>query len=142
LFGARAAQPAPSVGFFGAAGILGFLLIIFWLAVLIPSIAVQTRRLHDTDRSGWWLGAFYLLYAVYFAMLFLGIGPMLKGVTPGTQPDPQIVFGGMFVAIMIFGTLMFFYMVALVVLYCLPGTKGENRYGEDPYGADVEEVFA
>lgn len=25
------------------------------LALLIPSIAVAIRRLHDTDRSGWWL---------------------------------------------------------------------------------------
>ncbi len=25
------------------------------LAVLIPSIAVSVRRLHDTDRTGWWL---------------------------------------------------------------------------------------
>jgi uncharacterized membrane protein YhaH (DUF805 family) len=28
---------------------------IFLLAILIPSIAVTFRRLHDTDRSGWWL---------------------------------------------------------------------------------------
>ena len=27
---------------------------VFALATLIPSIAVATRRLHDTDRSGWW----------------------------------------------------------------------------------------
>ena len=27
---------------------------IFSLATLIPSIAVTTRRLHDTNRSGWW----------------------------------------------------------------------------------------
>jgi uncharacterized membrane protein YhaH (DUF805 family) len=25
------------------------------LAVLLPGIAVSIRRLHDTDRSGWWL---------------------------------------------------------------------------------------
>lgn len=25
------------------------------LAVLLPSLAVGARRLHDTDRSGWWL---------------------------------------------------------------------------------------
>jgi uncharacterized membrane protein YhaH (DUF805 family) len=25
------------------------------LAILIPNIAVSVRRLHDTDRSGWWL---------------------------------------------------------------------------------------
>jgi uncharacterized membrane protein YhaH (DUF805 family) len=28
---------------------------IYSLAVLIPSIAVSIRRLHDTNRSGWWL---------------------------------------------------------------------------------------
>ncbi|BCS51340.1 DUF805 domain-containing protein [Aeromonas jandaei] len=28
---------------------------IYSLAVLIPSLAVAVRRLHDTDRSGWWL---------------------------------------------------------------------------------------
>ena len=28
--------------------------IVFSLATLLPSIAVATRRLHDTDRSGWW----------------------------------------------------------------------------------------
>ncbi|MFZ7305062.1 DUF805 domain-containing protein [Avibacterium avium] len=33
---------------FGFTGIYG-------LATLIPSLAVRVRRLHDTDRSGWWL---------------------------------------------------------------------------------------
>jgi uncharacterized membrane protein YhaH (DUF805 family) len=28
---------------------------IYSLGVLIPSLAVAVRRLHDTDRSGWWL---------------------------------------------------------------------------------------
>ncbi len=32
-------------------GVLG---VIYNLAVLIPSIAVAIRRMHDTDRSGWW----------------------------------------------------------------------------------------
>ena len=27
---------------------------LFYLATLLPSIAAATRRLHDTDRSGWW----------------------------------------------------------------------------------------
>jgi uncharacterized membrane protein YhaH (DUF805 family) len=27
---------------------------IYSLAVLVPSLAVGCRRLHDTDRSGWW----------------------------------------------------------------------------------------
>jgi uncharacterized membrane protein YhaH (DUF805 family) len=28
---------------------------LFWLATVIPDLAVYVRRLHDTDRSGWWL---------------------------------------------------------------------------------------
>ena len=35
---------------------------IFSLAVLLPSIAVGVRRLHDLDRTGWW----YLLILVPF----------------------------------------------------------------------------
>jgi uncharacterized membrane protein YhaH (DUF805 family) len=31
------------------------LYVIYALAVLIPGIAVGIRRLHDTDKSGWWL---------------------------------------------------------------------------------------
>lgn len=30
------------------------LALVFNLAILLPSIAVYARRLHDTDRSGWW----------------------------------------------------------------------------------------
>ncbi|OCG18375.1 MULTISPECIES: DUF805 domain-containing protein [unclassified Gilliamella] len=28
---------------------------IIWLAMLLPYLSVTVRRLHDTDRSGWWL---------------------------------------------------------------------------------------
>ena len=46
------------------------LLFIFSLALLIPSIAVAVRRLHDVGRSAWWLlitfvpilGTLYFLY--------------------------------------------------------------------------------
>ncbi|MEZ5607553.1 MAG: DUF805 domain-containing protein [Burkholderiaceae bacterium] len=33
----------------------GLLAGIFVLATLLPSLAVGARRLHDTNRSGWWL---------------------------------------------------------------------------------------
>lgn len=34
---------------------VGILRPIYALAVLVPSIAVAVRRLHDTNRSGWWI---------------------------------------------------------------------------------------
>jgi uncharacterized membrane protein YhaH (DUF805 family) len=33
----------------------GLLTALFWLAALIPGLAVTVRRLHDSGKSGWWL---------------------------------------------------------------------------------------
>lgn len=33
----------------------GILTLLFQLIVLVPSIAVGIRRMHDTDHRGWWL---------------------------------------------------------------------------------------
>ena len=35
-------------------GIFGFLSVIYSLAVIVPSICLGIRRLHDTGKSGWW----------------------------------------------------------------------------------------
>ena len=37
----------------GAIG-LGFIAMLYSLGLLVPSIAITARRLHDTGRSGWW----------------------------------------------------------------------------------------
>ena len=34
---------------------MGLLSGLYYLGVLVPSVAVTVRRLHDTSRSGWWL---------------------------------------------------------------------------------------
>jgi uncharacterized membrane protein YhaH (DUF805 family) len=39
-------DPSTGVGLFSG---------LFTLATLVPSLAVGARRLHDTNRSGWWL---------------------------------------------------------------------------------------
>jgi uncharacterized membrane protein YhaH (DUF805 family) len=33
---------------------------LFCLVTLVPNIAIYVRRLHDTDRSGWWLLLFFV----------------------------------------------------------------------------------
>jgi uncharacterized membrane protein YhaH (DUF805 family) len=58
---------------------IGLLSGLYSLAVLIPSLAVTVRRLHDTDRSGWWLliGLVPLLGAIMLLVF------MLLDSTPG-----------------------------------------------------------
>ena len=63
----------------GLAGSAGVLASIYGLAVMIPGIAVSVRRLHDTNRSGWWL--------------FIGLIPLLGAIVllvfmvQDSQPD-------------------------------------------------------
>jgi len=44
-----------ALGFLDVETGFGILSGVYSLAVLIPSIAVTARRLHDTGHSGWWL---------------------------------------------------------------------------------------
>ena len=57
------------------------------LALLVPNLAMTVRRLHDTDRSGWWVLISFL--------------PLIGGLI-------------------------------LFVFELLPGTPGENRFGNQP----------
>jgi uncharacterized membrane protein YhaH (DUF805 family) len=44
-----------TIGFFSAKFGVGLLSGLFTLSVLVPSLAVAVRRLHDTGRSAWWI---------------------------------------------------------------------------------------
>ena len=72
-------------GLAGGPGVLGS---IYGLAVLIPGIAVSARRLHDTDRSGWWLliGLIPLIGAIVLLVF------MVQDSQPGENqygPNPK-----------------------------------------------------
>lgn len=51
---------------------IGLLTALYTLAVLIPGLAVQVRRLHDTNHSGWWLfiGLLPLVGAIVLLVFF------------------------------------------------------------------------
>ncbi|MBB5189897.1 uncharacterized membrane protein YhaH (DUF805 family) [Silvimonas terrae] len=69
-------------------GILGTL---YGLAVLIPSMAVAIRRLHDGDHAGWWL--FMALLPIVGSIVLLVF--MLQQSTPGPNrfgPSPRLDF--------------------------------------------------
>lgn len=47
-------DPAGAIAAGGAMLLLVLVFGIYWLGTLIPYYAVTVRRLHDTNRSGWW----------------------------------------------------------------------------------------
>ena len=82
----------------GPLSMVGTGLLVLWgLVSIVPSLAVQVRRFHDQDKSGW--------------MVLIGLIPYLGGLI-------------------------------VLVFMCLEGTRGPNRFGEDPKGAGTSDVFA
>ena len=59
-------------------GVFGF---IYSLLVLLPSLAVATRRLHDTGRTGWWLFIGLIPIIGFFVLIYFFVQP--------SQPDPN-----------------------------------------------------
>ena len=55
---------------------------LFYIAVLIPNIAVGIRRLHDIGRSGWWLLLSLIPVLGWIALLILMVQPGRTQVTP------------------------------------------------------------
>ncbi|WP_017461830.1 DUF805 domain-containing protein [Dyella ginsengisoli] len=76
------------VGVIGAIIHLRMLGSLYSLAVLLPGIAVTVRRLHDTDRSGWWIliGLIPLIGTIWLLVLMV-----LEGTQGSNQygPDPK-----------------------------------------------------
>ena len=115
-----------------ASAIFGLLDLLF-LGLVVPMIAVAVRRMHDTDRSGWWVVAPIVPYLVGFALIL----PRLFQ-SDGNPPD----FGSLGPGIVFF-FIGFVLALTVFIFSVLPGTQGPNRYGPDPYDEDnLEEVFA
>lgn len=67
---------------------MGLLSSLFVLAVLLPSLAVLVRRLHDTGRSGWWILIAFVPFVGGIVLLVF----TLMDSQPGTNqygPNPK-----------------------------------------------------
>lgn len=83
------------------------LVALYTLAILLPSIGVGVRRLHDTGRSGWWL----ILACVGPAIRLISFGPMVVTISKVVGLGCGLV---------------------LFIFYCIDSDRGENKYGPKP----------
>lgn len=109
-------------------GLLGGLLDLFFL---LPNLAIAVRRLHDRNISGWW-------YAGAFITLLLLIGmavPVFIRIDENHMqglPPMEGVPSASFLVMGVLGLINLIYGLTLFILFCLPGTRGANRFGPDP----------
>jgi uncharacterized membrane protein YhaH (DUF805 family) len=100
--------------FSGAEGTT-IVLVVLLVALFIPMIwiglAVAVKRLHDCNRSGWWVVFFYIVPGI-----LQSIGDQLEGVAAYVFYLPALAI----------------WIWSLVQLGFLRGTDGPNQYGPDP----------
>jgi uncharacterized membrane protein YhaH (DUF805 family) len=76
-------------------GGVGLLFVLWWLATLLPNIAVCIRRLHDRDMSGWWYLGVIIASMIPFVGFIAAIAFLVIMFLPGTPgpnrfgPDPK-----------------------------------------------------
>jgi len=106
---------------FTAAGIAAPLFILMVIVVLIPwllwGLSFTTERLHDRDKSAWWLVVFYLVPGA--------LGHLAKAAWFGRAAGTVLHYALALAAFVL--TIWGF-----VEIGCLRGTAGPNTYGPDP----------
>jgi uncharacterized membrane protein YhaH (DUF805 family) len=100
------------LSFAGAALLIWLIALILLVAGAWSSLAVGVKRLHDRDKSGWWILLFWF-------------APSILGSWPTAAPD----LGSGFILALAAGAIGIW---AIVELGCLRGTPGPNQYGPDP----------
>ena len=131
---ALSGDPTQAMAVGGVVVVIYLLNLLLMLAFFIPNLAVTVRRLHDTDRSGWWIMLFWGPYLMMILSLFV------VGAGTVSQNQGGAMAGGLLyllstLALLVGG-------IVLLVFMFLEGTRGPNKYGPDPKGANTGQVFA
>ena len=109
---------------------------------LWPQFAVQIKRYHDIGMTGWLTLAFLVLTLGALFVIFrpvFGLPPAeIEALQALSQTDPE-AFAETIAENYItpqtgpaFLLLAFVFVAQFILLYCLPGRTGDNKYGPDP----------
>ena len=105
----------------------GPLTLLFRLATIVPSLAVSVRRLHDTNRSGWWILVPLIPECLTIAMAITTAGAVVAGAGIGAAVGGSILTGFL-------GLITLAGAIVLIVFCAMPSEPGDNQYGPNPYG--------
>ena len=110
---------------------LGYQLINFlmFMTMMVSGISVGIRRLHDRNKSAWWLLLFYLLPSALF------VHSVVLAASTGETTIATIrqgVISGSGVALVLGLCAAAVWLWALIELGGRRGTPGPNRFGPDP----------
>lgn len=108
--------------------LLGLSIIPVWAACVVAAMANGVRRLHDRNKSAWWLLVFYVVPSI--------LGIPIRLAEDGSS-DGFLAFAALLALIG-----LPFSIWGLVEMGFLKGSSGPNKFGEDPLGTALEPALA
>jgi uncharacterized membrane protein YhaH (DUF805 family) len=102
----------------------------FQIVGIWASLGLYIKRLHDRDKSGWWLLLFYGAPFGLMLATFYWFGMFALMSNPNMPPDPNQIAAGPIIIATLAG--MGIALWGFVEIACLRGTEGPNRFGPDP----------
>ena len=108
------------IGSFNADLGVGLLGGVYSLVVVIPTFAVLIRRLHDTDRSGWWLFIQLIPFIGGLVLLIFTVldsQPVDNQYGPNPKPGNE---GGSDVAVIAAAIIVFIIVIGILAAIALP----------------------
>ncbi len=99
-----------------------------FLIFLLPLCGAVVRRLHDTNRSGFWALPSAILLIFGFAASWFVFNGFLRN---GGDDIPPLFF------LLFFNNFAYIATLVMLIVFCVQdGTAGRNRFGLDPQGRD------
>lgn len=102
------------------------------LALLLPSLAVTARRLHDTGRTGWWMLLPAVLLLVTVMVAFAGFLAMVVVTFNAGTAESGAATSLFLVVLVVLGLLTIAAFITLLVFLCQDSRSGPNKYGPSP----------
>jgi uncharacterized membrane protein YhaH (DUF805 family) len=97
------------------------------LALLVPTLAVTARRLHDTGRTGWWMLLPAIPLVATIVVAIAAVFSVLFSSDAGGNPALAVIV--LLVACVLFTLTA---CITLIVFLCLDSHPGPNKYGPSP----------
>ncbi|MBQ9371804.1 MAG: DUF805 domain-containing protein [Thermoguttaceae bacterium] len=114
-------------------GCIPFVGTVAWFVLWLPTVSVFVRRMHDINRSGWW---WFLLNLPLAALQILNVSYLVMGENLSeeiAQLEPTDEnFLTILTVVCCAGAYILLAGVVTLIMLCLRGTRGDNKYGAEP----------
>lgn len=95
---------------------------VYNLVLLLPTLGVSVRRLHDTGRSGLWITLPFISLIVFVSTIFF------------------VIFGMLVWLFAISAFVLSISWIVLLVFFCIDSQPGHNQYGPNPKDEELSGV--